>query len=443
MKKIFGNPYDPEKNPNGVINLGTAENYCMLDAVTEFANTHSGNFTTLDLNYGEGPCGTARLRKGMAKHMNKYFNPLVPVDPENFIFATGCTSLFEMLGFALAEPGDGIILSRPCYQAFEIDFGWRAKLVPVFTPFDNTDQFAPSCIPYYERAIEKAKSSGITPRMLMLCNPHNPLGQCYPRATLIGLMQLCQKHKIHFLSDEIYALSVYSSSTGSNNVPGSEIEAQKEKEIAKAVPFESVLAFDTKDFISSEYLHVLYGFSKDLAAGGMRLGCVHSASSALKQALRAQGAFAWSANLSSKIAEQMLEDEVWMEGFLNESRRMLGERSKLCRSLLEEKGVRYGKGACAGFFLWVDLTVFLGAGEGEGLEKKKEREKELVEKMLGEGVYLTSGTGMMAEDAGWFRLVFSQDEAVLRKGLERLWRVLGIEEKVAKGEEKVLPVRSA
>lgn len=57
-------------------------------------------------------------------------------------------------------------------------------------------------------------------------------------------MKFCQKHHIHFISDEVYALSVYD--TGN----------------ADAAPFTSVLSFDTTDLIDNDHLHVFYGMSK-------------------------------------------------------------------------------------------------------------------------------------------------------------------------------------
>lgn len=75
----------------------------------------------------------------------------------------------------------------------------------------------------------------------MLCNPHNPLGKCYPRDTIIALMKFCDKYKIHLLSDEIYAGSVY-------DVPDKH-----------AVKFTSVLSFDYTPYIHPDFVHVLYG----------------------------------------------------------------------------------------------------------------------------------------------------------------------------------------
>ena len=63
----------------------------------------------------------------MAKHMEKYFASIHIIDPEDILFASGVTSLCDMLGFTIADPGDGILLSRPIYQAFQMDFGIKAK----------------------------------------------------------------------------------------------------------------------------------------------------------------------------------------------------------------------------------------------------------------------------------------------------------------------------
>ena len=49
-------------------------------------------------------------------------------------------------------------------------------MVPVFTEFDGGDQFSPQSAHKYEEALHRAEKEGIKVKMLMLCNPHNPLG---------------------------------------------------------------------------------------------------------------------------------------------------------------------------------------------------------------------------------------------------------------------------
>ena len=40
--------------------------------------------------------------------------------------------------------------------------------------------------------------------MLILCNPHNPVGKIWDRATLARIGELCKKHHVLVLSDEIH-----------------------------------------------------------------------------------------------------------------------------------------------------------------------------------------------------------------------------------------------
>ena len=65
----------------------------------------------------------------MAKYINRRFHPQQQVDTDHLVFANGVTALCEMLGLALCNAGDGILFSRPIYQAFKADFGTTAKLV--------------------------------------------------------------------------------------------------------------------------------------------------------------------------------------------------------------------------------------------------------------------------------------------------------------------------
>jgi aspartate/methionine/tyrosine aminotransferase len=60
---------------------------------------------------------------------------------------------------------------------------------------------------------------------------------------LKAILGFCNKHRIHLISDEIYAFSVYHTDVAR---PG----------------FTSVLSLDTTDVIDSSLVHVMYGMSK-------------------------------------------------------------------------------------------------------------------------------------------------------------------------------------
>ncbi|RMX88152.1 hypothetical protein D0868_14866 [Hortaea werneckii] len=384
---ILGDKYDKDTNPNGMINIGTAENYIMIPEVSQFTQTHPVALNNNQLSYGEGPWGTPRLRRAMAHHMNKRFHPYIPIQPDDLLFANGVSTICELLGFSLASPGDAILMSSPIYQAFAVDFGTKAKVSTVHVSFPpGTDQFSPAAVAEYERVLlassqQAGNSGGPKIRAILLCHPHNPLGRPYPRETLIEFMKLCEKYQIHLLSDEIYAI-------------------------------------------------------KDFAAGGLRIGCLYTRNRALWRAISAMSQFSWIPVASEVLAWNLLEDDAWLEEFFARSRERLAGGRRLVAGLLEEKGVRFYQGANAGFFLWIDLRSWLPPsasaaskseeGVGKGVEEGKKREKVLVDRLFEKKVFLTPGMDMFAEEPGFFRLVFSQEEDVVREGLRRVFEAIGV-----------------
>ncbi|KAK6007377.1 hypothetical protein QM012_004191 [Aureobasidium pullulans] len=404
LQPILSNLYHVTDNPNGIVDMGSAENHIMTKDVSDFANSKIQT-TPTTFNYGEGPWGSKRLRTAMANHMNKYFHPFSDIHPDELVFANGITSLCESFGYAAGSSGDGILISRPSYQAFPANFGAKAGLKCVFVPFGSTDQFSVSAIANYEKALLEARERGISVRALLLCNPHNPLGRCYLLATIKAVMQLCDKYSLHLFADEVYALSVFDSSSSSS-----------------AVPFTSVLSFDSTPYISPDYLHVVYGMSKDFAAGGLRLGCLYSRNKALMEAISAVSQFSWSGPVSQLFAAQMLEDEEWKEGFLEQSRGVLKERYEKCTGILDEHGIEYSPGSNAGFFVWTNLHPFLDLSS---CKDEWAAEDALADKMLENGLYITKGSSLQAEQAGWFRIIFTQEDDVLEEGFGRLFNLIG------------------
>lgn len=277
----------------------------------------------------------------------------------------------------------------------------RAKCVHV--PFRDIDQFSTECIRKYEEALVKAQSEGIRIRGFMLCNPHNPTGRCYPKETIIEIMKFCQKYSLHLISDEVYAMSVY-------DVP--DLSASK---------FTSVLAFDYSEYIDDEYLHLMYGMSKDMAAAGLRIGCFWTLNAELMTAMGNAAQFHRTGILDNNLAVAILEDKAWLDRFFEHSRTRLAENNKLCRRFLDDMGVKYMLGANAGFFLWVDLRPWLSM---IGKVDPWEAEKALTERMAKKKVFLQGGLVQAAEEAGYFRLVFSQPSDYLEMGLERLREAL-------------------
>lgn len=81
-----------------------------------------------------------------------------------------------MLGFSIAEPGDGILVSRPVYGRFELDYGVEAGVEMVYADNDIEEGFEPGVVGEFESTLRAAGERGVRIRGVLIVNPHNPVG---------------------------------------------------------------------------------------------------------------------------------------------------------------------------------------------------------------------------------------------------------------------------
>lgn len=81
-----------------------------------------------------------------------------------------------------------------------------------------------------EAALDAAFAAGA--RMLLLCNPHNPLGKVYARAELQRIATIAARHDARVFADEIHAPLVY---PGHRHVPYATVSADAARQAITAV----------------------------------------------------------------------------------------------------------------------------------------------------------------------------------------------------------------
>lgn len=82
-----------------------------------------------------------------------------------------------MLGFALGEPGDGVLVSRPMYGRFELDYGVEADIKIIYADTEPEEGFTPAVVPKFEAALRDAEQKGVKIRAVLIANPNNPVGK--------------------------------------------------------------------------------------------------------------------------------------------------------------------------------------------------------------------------------------------------------------------------
>ncbi|EWC43814.1 hypothetical protein DRE_07323 [Drechslerella stenobrocha 248] len=441
LMRIFQNMYNKETNPNGIVSLGVAENSLMHKELTEFLH-NKVQVTPYSLTYGEGPGGSSALRKALAEFYNRKLNPAFEIEPDHISTASGVSGVLDLLCHAIAEEGEAIMIGRPIYTGFKHDLFQRSKLKLVPVSLKGVDPMGPEAVELYEKELQRQKELGVKVRAVILCNPHNPLGKCYTPEVIRAYAKFCNAHQIHFISDEIYALSIYS--TPSN---------------ATAAPFTSVFSIpDLREIIAPHLVHVLHGMSKDFCANGLRMGTIISPWNALmRPALMSVGLFQWVSSVADIAWRTVLEDTAFLDEFVASNQRKLGVQYQLLEAWLRARDIPFVEGGNAGFFVWVDLRRYLDkvklpdgddgsvpGGESNlppappGLQK---RDKILWDKMVDSGVYVATAEMFYGEEHGWYRFSFSIVEEELQLGLARMDKVLKeVEEKglVGKLEELTL-----
>lgn len=121
------------------------------------------------------------------------------VEKEWIIFTPGVIPGFHIAIQNFTKPGDGIIVQTPVYYPFMDGVknnGRKLVLNPLierdgdwFMDFDDLE--------------EQVKNPDN--KMLILCNPHNPVGRAWTKEELEQLGTLCAENDVLLISDEIHA----------------------------------------------------------------------------------------------------------------------------------------------------------------------------------------------------------------------------------------------
>ena len=411
---ILSSVWHATTNPDGYINVGVAENMLMHDDLLAYINTQL-TLPARYLTYNDGASGSNRLRNALAAFLNKHLCPAQPLLPGHIAVTNGVSAAIEHMSWMLTDPGEGILLGRPYYGTFIADMTLRpgTKVIPV--EFGACDPFSIDAVACYEQALLNFQSqTGRRVRALMLCHPHNPLGRCYPHPTLVALMRLCQRYQMHFISDEIYALSVWENTI--DDLP------------SPPVPFESALSINTTgtEIIDPHLVHVLWGMSKDFGANGLRLGVIISQHNTdLQLALTGVALYSYTSSISDHLASRILEDDEFTDRYIRRNREKLSSAYAVAVRLLREYGIEYASGGNAAFFLWVNLgKKYRELHPDYNEDNDTDLGETVMQALLDKKVFVASGALFGSEKSGWFRIVFSIPQEVLEEALRRIMLAL-------------------
>lgn len=124
------------------------------------------------------------------------------VDKSWICFAGGVVPGLNTIVAAFTKPGDEVIIQSPVYAPFYRVVQNNGCTV-VENPLINRAGHYEMDFQQLERCITNRT------RMLILCSPHNPVGRVWTKEELRNLGEICIKHGIIIVSDEIHGDIVY------------------------------------------------------------------------------------------------------------------------------------------------------------------------------------------------------------------------------------------
>ena len=147
-----------------------------------------------DINQYAITWGTHALRLAIAEKYRRWYS--MDVDPDREItVCCGATEAMAAVFLALVDPGDEVIVFEPYYENYGPD-AILAGAKPVFVPLEGLE---------WKLDPEKLRAAfNDRTRAIVVNTPHNPTGRVFTREEISLIAELCQKHDVIAITDEIY-----------------------------------------------------------------------------------------------------------------------------------------------------------------------------------------------------------------------------------------------
>jgi cystathionine beta-lyase len=186
-----------------------------------------------EMDFGTAPVVTAAMHDAVDAALLGYLPPAVAdgmrlacagfqsdvhhwtVDPAGIVPVADVITGLAVTIEHLTRPGSPVILPTPAYMPFFVVPGHLGReTIPIEMAVDGGRYV------YDLDALDRAFVAG--GELLVLCNPHNPLGRVMERAELLAIADVVARHGGRVFADEIHAPLVYA---GHEHVPYASLSA--------------------------------------------------------------------------------------------------------------------------------------------------------------------------------------------------------------------------
>ena len=172
-------------------------------------------FTISDMDFATAPCIlealTQRLSHGVlgySRWKNDEFLAAIShwflsrhdtqIDPQSLVYGPSVIYMVSELIRQWSSAGDAVVIHTPAYDAFYKAIEGNQRVVRAVELEKRTDGWYCD-MTALENALSRPES-----KILLLCSPQNPTGKVWTRDELETMAELCQRHGVKVISDEIH-----------------------------------------------------------------------------------------------------------------------------------------------------------------------------------------------------------------------------------------------
>lgn len=159
----------------------------IIEVLKEYLDTAVLGYQTAEPSWYEAVTGWTKRRYGWETR------------PEWFYTTPGVVNALYHGVLAFTEPEDGVIVMPPVYYPFYKAVETNGRRT-VRCPLKEGKDLS------YTIDFDRLEALASDPKntLLILCNPHNPVGRVWTRQELLMVSQICLRHHVFVISDEIH-----------------------------------------------------------------------------------------------------------------------------------------------------------------------------------------------------------------------------------------------
>lgn len=147
--------------------------------------------------FGYAARQTPALQDAAIGWMKKRFD--WEIDKQWIVFMPGIVPALTQAVQALTQPGDGVIIQQPVYHPFRNCVVNNDRVVRNNGLILEDGEYRMNFEQLEELAAEE------NTKLMILCNPHNPIGQVWGREEVERVCDICARNDVVLVSDEIHA----------------------------------------------------------------------------------------------------------------------------------------------------------------------------------------------------------------------------------------------